>query len=398
MNSKQTLALTGAGMTQASVRSSNLALVLRTIIDSGAPLSRADIAARLGMTRSTVSRLVDDLVAGQVVAEGETVSGARGRPAVPLSIRGGSVVGLGLEANVDRLVATLVDLAGNVLTTEAEQLELPELDFDDAMSRLSSLATAALKKAPDGARLVGSVLAIPGLVDRDGQTILRSPNLGWDGRSPGEAWPAEGLGTLRVANDIDCSALTVLRENPNTSFVYVTGEVGIGAAVSLDGELMLGRHGWASELGHICVDPQGDVCGCGATGCLETVAGLRHTLERAGQPDVESMVEALEAGDERAQTTVDELAAALGIALGAALNLLDISTVQLGGHLATLHPWLGDKVAKELQVRVLWAHHSGIDVVPVAEAPLRAAQGAAIAATASVVRDPASWIDPHLER
>ena len=392
------MTLTGAGMTQASVRSSNLALVLRTIIDARAPLSRADIAARLGMTRSTVSRLVDDLVLGQLVSEGETVSGARGRPAVPLSIREGSVLGLGLEANVDRLVATLVDLAGNVIATETSAIDLSGDTIDHAMGQLAELARAALDHGADDARLVGAVLAIPGLVDRDGVTILRSPNLGWDGQSPADHWPAEGLGHLRVANDIDCSALTVLREDQGTSFVYVTGEVGIGGAISLDGELMLGRHGWASELGHICVDPQGDVCGCGARGCLETVAGLRHTLERAGQPDIDALVVALKHDDERAVATVDQISAALGIALGAALNLLDISTVRLGGHLATLHPWLGERVEKELQVRVLWARHSGIDVVPVAQAPLRAAQGAGMAATRQVVRDPAAWIDRFIER
>lgn len=392
------MTLPGAGMTQASVRSSNLALVLRTIIDAGAPLSRADIASRLGMTRSTVSRLVDDLVLGQLVAEGETVSGARGRPAVPLSIREGSVVGLGLEANVDRLVATLVDLAGNVISTETHETDLTDVGIDGAMSELSDLARTALAQGPDGARLVGAVLAVPGLVDRDGVTVLRSPNLGWDGLSPADHWPTEGLGQLRVTNDIDCSALTVLREAPGTSFVYVTGEVGIGGAISLDGELMLGRHGWASELGHICVDPDGDVCGCGARGCLETIAGMRHTLERSGQPTIEALVQALEADDERAIQTMDQLAAALGIALGAALNLLDLSIVRLGGHLATLHPWLGERLAKELEVRVLWAPHSGIDVVPVAQAPLRAAQGAAMAAAAPVVRDPAAWIEPFIER
>lgn len=391
----------GAGMTQASVRSGNLALVLRTIIDEGASLSRADIAARLRMTRSTVSRLVDDLVLGQLVEEGDTVSGARGRPAVPLTVRGGTVVGLGLEANVDRLVATVVDLAGTTLATESTAVDLPELGPELALAKLTELAQVALDFLSDDVLLVGAVMAVPGLVDRDGATILRAPNLGWDGVTATRFWTMQRAGrpvSLRLANDIDCSALTVLRDAPGSSFVYVTGEVGIGAAVSIDGELMLGRHGWASELGHICVNPHGEVCGCGAVGCLETVAGLRHVLEAAGQPDIEALVEALKAGDATARDTIEQLAAALGIALGAALNLLDVSTVRLGGHLATLEPWLGETLAGELQTRVMWAPHSGIDVVPVAQAPLRAAQGAAIAASAPVVRDPAAWVDPLINR
>ncbi|NHB85022.1 MarR family transcriptional regulator [Tessaracoccus sp. HDW20] len=79
----------GSGrMTQSSVRAANLALVLSRIPGGTGTISRADIAAEVGMTRSTVSRLVDDLITGRLVHEGETTPGARGRPAVPLSLQG----------------------------------------------------------------------------------------------------------------------------------------------------------------------------------------------------------------------------------------------------------------------------------------------------------------------
>ncbi|MDO5675873.1 MAG: ROK family transcriptional regulator [Propionibacteriaceae bacterium] len=388
-------------MTQASVRASNLALVFGEVIANTGAVSRADIAGRLGMTRSTVSRLVDDLILGQLVDEGEAVGGARGRPAVPLHVRSGTVLALGLEVNVERMVSTLVDLTGDTVSRHSLDLNTAELSLEDAMRHLSELAEQTLTDVPPGARLAGAMLAFPGLVDREGRKILRAPNLAWEGHEPPNYWDVSFDGEplpLVIRNDIDCSALTVLRDTPGTSFLYLTGEVGIGAAVSLDGTLLTGRHGWASEVGHICVDPQGDICGCGAVGCLETIAGLHGFLRIAGEATMDDVVAALEAKDEQALAAVQRLAEALGIAIGAALNLLDISTVRLGGHLGRLGEWLCGPLGEELVTRVLWAPHSGIDLEVIERAPLRPAMGAGLAALNHVIQDPAAWVDPIIER
>lgn len=390
-----------AGMTQSSVRSANLALVLGRVVTNSGSISRADIAAQLGMTRSTVSRLVDDLVIGELVEEGATVAGARGRPAVPLSVRGNTVISLGLEVNVERLIATVVDLRGELLAVARRDVDVVAMSPAEAMSALAELATEALKDQPGNARLAGAVLALPGLLDREGHTVLRAPNLGWEGASPAALWEFEYSGVpvpLRAANDIDCSALTVIRDDPGGSFLYLSGEVGIGSAIALDGRLLTGRHGWAAELGHVCVDPDGALCGCGATGCLETVVGARFLLAAAGQPSVDDLVAAVAADEPRAVDAVEGAARALGIALGAALNLLDVSTVRLGGHLGQLEPWLRDPLQEALATRVLWAGYSGIDIETVSEAPLRSAKGAALAAQARVLADPAEWIAPLVER
>lgn len=391
-----------SGMTQASVRARNLALVYHEVLTSNEEaVSRADIAARLGMTRSTVSRLIDDLILGDLVEEGTAVGGSRGRPAVPLRAQPGSVFALGLEVNVERMVAALVDLTGKVRACHHLDAAVDELPLDEAMSHLSSLARQTLGAVPDGARVAGALLAVPGLIDREGQQVLRAPNLGWEGAEPADLWDVEFDGTplpLQIRNDIECSALTILREAPGSSFIYVTGEVGIGAAVSLDGELLAGRHGWASELGHICVDPDGGACGCGARGCLETVAGAHAFIRSAGQQNIDGVVAALEAGDRTAQAAVESMAVALGIALGAALNLLDIGTVRMGGHLGRVGQWLREPLQRELTTRVLWAPHSGIELELVDHAPLRASAGAGLAALQRVTSNPAAWIDPILNR
>ena len=109
------MSATGSPVRQSSVRAHNLALVLRTVANSADPISRASVAAATGLTRATVSALVDDLVTGALLTEHDPAPriGA-GRPAVGLAVAPDGPAGLGLEINVDYRGACVVDLAGTV--------------------------------------------------------------------------------------------------------------------------------------------------------------------------------------------------------------------------------------------------------------------------------------------
>ena len=325
------------------------------------------------MTRSTVSRLVDELLQGGLLEELDPHEGRRGRPAVPLTPARSGLVAIGLEANVERMVATAVSVSGDVLAQDTREVDVAAMNPAEALASLGALAEGVAGSLPDGARIVGMHLAVPGLVDRHGEVILRAPNLGWDGVRPADHL-AGVIGDLpfRVGNDIDSSALTVLREHADaSSFLYITGEVGIGSAVALRGQLTVGVSGWASELGHVCVDPGGQPCGCGSEGCLETVVGRRAMLGAAGAGTVEELRALLESGDAGAAAVVERAAGALGIAIGAALNLLDVEWVILGGHLAEVEPWLRDPLLADLQRRVLGPCTPGSRAPPSPRRPAR---------------------------
>ncbi len=390
------------GSTPSSVRVSNLALILREVLRSPTPVSRADVASALGLTRSTVSRLVDELVSGRFLTEGTPVSGPRGRPGVPLTAAPDALMSLGLEVNADRLTAMVVDLTGAVVRSTTVQVDVIAAGPAAALGSLAQKALALIENLPEGARIVGAHLAIPALLDRTGTTVVRAPNLGWDGVQPADHLAALLRGRawgFRASNDVDCSALTLLPEysreaGERGSFIYVTGEVGIGSSVIIDGRQLSGRHGWASELGHVCVISDGGrTCGCGATGCLETVVGLRGLLETANATSIDELITMLGSGDEHALSTVSAAARALGRALGAALNLLDLEQVVLGGHLGTLAQWLLPDLKDELAIRVMWSPHEQIDIATVGWDPTRTALGAAFAAMAPLVANPAAWLD-----
>jgi predicted NBD/HSP70 family sugar kinase len=351
------------------VRAHNLALVLRTVANRADQPSRAAIATFTGLTRATVSALVDDLIAGGLLVELDPPprTGA-GRPAAGLALSPDGPAGLGLEINVDYLAACVVDLAGNV-RHRAVRASSPTVALADLGALAGEVAAAA---ASDGLTPAGAALAVPGLVTPEG--IVRvAPNLGWqDVDVPALLGATPELAGLPISvdNEANLAALGELREGGDEpTFLYVSGEIGIGAGIVLDGALYRGVRGWSGEIGHVTVYPDGRTCRCGANGCLEQYAGQQQV---ADDPEL--------------------AASALGIALSAVVNLLDIGVVVLGGAYAPVFDRLREGIEAELRRRVLTAGLSPVVLRPAVLGSDAAMRGAADTVVRTVRENPAAWL------
>jgi predicted NBD/HSP70 family sugar kinase len=320
---------------QVSLREHNLALVLAEVADHG-PISRARIAAATGLTKATVSSLVDSLVGAGLVTELDRtpVAGAIGRPASPLALAPPGPVGVGLEINVDYLATCTVDLSGTV-----RRRSVTAQDFRGRPAgEVLDLAAAAVTEAMDDARgagadVAGLAVAVPGLVETREPVLRVAPNLGWrdvavldqlrarirPGDRPGDRpcdrpcdrfgdrlgdrpcdrfgdRPGDRLGDrlgdvpMRLDNEANLGALGELwcgghrdaAGAPLRSFVHVSGEIGIGAGLVVHGQVFRGVRGFSGEIGHLPVVGGGPVCRCGSVGCLEQVAGQDAILRAAG--------------------------------------------------------------------------------------------------------------------
>jgi predicted NBD/HSP70 family sugar kinase len=363
-----------APVRQAGVRAHNLALVLQTVAESPDPISRASVASATGLTRATVSALVDDLVTGGLLTEHAPAPRAgAGRPAIGLALAPDGPAGLGLEINVDYLAACVVDLTGAVrhrLITRADQRPAGAAASLAGLSRLAGEARA--RAEADGLSIAGAALAVPGLVAADG-LVRVAPNLGWtEVDVPARLRATDALADLPITvdNEANLAAMSELRAagGGRPSFVYVSGEIGIGAGIVLDGELYRGRHGWSGEIGHLTVYPDGRPCRCGSRGCLEQYAGQEAIGDRGG------------AG------------AALGIALSGVVNLLDVDTLVLGGIYAPLTAELAPAIEAELRRRVLTADLAPPELRAAALGPDAAMRGAAELVIRSVQDDPAAYL------
>jgi predicted NBD/HSP70 family sugar kinase len=385
---------------QGSLREHNLALVLRHVAASPRPVSRAWIARATGLTRATVSALVDDLIGGRLLTEVEPAPRAgAGRPANGLTLAIDGPAGLGLEVNVDYLAACVVDLSGDVRLRLTQPGDQRPRTPDEVFADLAGLAAKARDGAvADGLRLAGAAVAVPGLVDPEGVVRL-APNLGWrDVPVPAALALLDNLADfavpLRVDNEANLAALGELHAAPpgRPSFVYVSGEIGIGAGIVLDGALFRGARGWSGELGHMTVDRNGPPCHCGSRGCLERYAGQEVLLAATADGDADRLAELAAAGDRGTLRALTGAATALGVTLAGVVNLLDVDTVVLGGVYAPLAPWLGPTVQKELRGRVLTAQWSPVTVRPSVLGGGAAVVGAAGSVVRSVLDQPTRWL------
>ncbi|MGN9790077.1 ROK family protein [Streptomyces sp. OZ13] len=391
-----------------TVRRHNLSLVLRTVRDQ-VEATRAGVAARVGLTRAAVSSLVEQLIENGFLSEsGKTFSGQAGRPGTVLKVARTGLAGIGVEINVDYVAVCVVDLAGTDRVRLVEHLDNRGAAPAEVFGRAARIAARALASATEQElRPVGAELALPGLIS--GGSVLQAPNLGW-ASVPAETPFAEALAALRPGlpalpvrseNEANLAALAELwfgGLGDVRSFLYLTGEIGVGGALVLDGELLRGANGFAGEIGHVSVSDDGPLCRCGSRGCLEQYAGQAALLraagldERAGAAGMAELEHRARAGDDAALAALSGAGRALGRALSGAVNLFDPDAVVLGGVYRPLMPWLGPPTGAELGARVVSGLWSPTSARLRASSPAAdAARGAAALVVQDVLADPVAY-------
>lgn len=391
-----------SGATNQNLRAHNLSLALRHILANPGAINRAGIAAQTGISRATMSRLVDELIATGLVEESDDKlsTGGRGRPTSVLSPASGTVIALGLQVNISVLGAYLVDLSGNVLARETLEGDFSGSDPQATLRKLARMGRRVLREGrEEGTAFLGSALALPGLVS--GDTLVTAPNLRWKNIPFDKlTHPLHDLHVTLIANEADLAAFAVAHPRPGVpegpaSFIYVSGEVGIGGGLVINHQPLSGAHGWSGEIGHICVEPQGNVCSCGARGCLETIAGLKALCRAAGLEDESSARELtqLAGHSAQAQDALANAGHALGQALAGVVNTVDISQVYLGGLVAETAPYLLPTLHEELETRVLQApwYAPAIDILPSSED--LSLRGGAFQILERILDDPIHWKD-----
>ncbi|GAA4989566.1 ROK family transcriptional regulator [Yinghuangia aomiensis] len=349
-----------------TMRDRNLALVLGEIARHQ-PVTRARLAELTGLTKTTVAAQVGVLTRLQLVeGAGPVREGGRGRPGAPLSLASGPVAGLGLEVNGHYLAACVLDMNGVVRGRAHIARNSRDRPVGETLDALVRMARRVIEEAAEaGFTVMGTTVAVPGVVDRAAGTV-NAPNIGWQAVTVeallADSLPPQPIG-VRVENEANLGALGELwygAGRGSGSYVYVSGEAGIGAGLVVDGELFRGAHGAAGEIGHVVVDPSGPSCACGGRGCVEQVAGLDAVLRAAAIESVDAggaghlpdataeLLRRLETGDALAAAAVEAAGSGMAVALIAAVNLLDPDTVVLGGLHALLAPWMAPHIESAL--------------------------------------------------
>ena len=388
------------GQRSETVHRANLSAIVRRLHEQG-PRSRSELVAATGLTRSAIRALVGELAAAGLAAEQDAIRlGTPGRPSPIVELVPTSAVVLTLEILVDSIAAAIVGLGGETLAHVRLERPRREHSVDEVVADLARLADEL--RAQGDWPIVGIGVAVAGIVRRSDGLVSMAPNLGWIDVPLG-ARLARALSVavpISVLNDADAG---VLGEHLRGAAVgvdnvlYVSGEVGIGGGLIVDGRLLTGASGFAGEIGHVTVNPGGTPCRCGSTGCLETEIGERVLLIRAGhaadegRAGIDAVLGEAGRGGQLALAALEHVGRWMGIGLGGVVNVINPRVVILGGPNARLLPFIQAPLMAELERHSLAASRSDLAVVPAAlgaDAPLL---GAAEMAFDALLSDPAAF-------
>jgi predicted NBD/HSP70 family sugar kinase/biotin operon repressor len=311
--------------------------------------SQADIVRETGLSRTTVSSLVADLLGEGVVVERadagrQAPSPGGGRPPTLLSLEPSSGGFVGIDFGREVVRVAVANRAGELLLdARGDRLEVAH-EAQHALAAAVEMTSALLEETglrPD--RVIGAGVAVSAPVRSDAPGFVSGVIFpAWAEINAGEIL-AERLGVpVQIGNDANLGALaeaTFGSGRGRRNIVYVMLSEGIGGGVIIDGRIYTGQTGAAGELGHIVVNPDGQVCRCGNRGCLATVAGgaaLTAALRQSHGPDItlDELIALAHDGDSGAGRLIADAGQAVGRVLASMCSLLDPELVIIGGELA----------------------------------------------------------------
>jgi predicted NBD/HSP70 family sugar kinase len=344
--------------TMRETREHNERLVLATIYDAGR-ISRADVARLTGLTRTTVSDVMDGLLESGLCREVGRGPSTGGKAPILIEVPETARLLVGVDLGDRLFTAATVDLRGEII----DRVDMPSEDEDGQVALdLALKLIDEVLHGPAAGPILGIGIGAPGLVDTRTGTVIQAVKRDWR-QLPLGAIVAQRFGLpVHVANDSQAAGLAehVFGTVRGPNLITVKVGQGIGAGLVLNGELFEGDGWGAGEIGHTVLDPKGELCRCGRRGCLETVASSRAVLARLasiyGRPvSLEEALRESKSADSPVRGVVVEAGCQLGAALAGLVGTLHVRRIVLAGTMAAFgDPWL-DAVANSVADHALAA-------------------------------------------
>jgi predicted NBD/HSP70 family sugar kinase len=338
-----------------TIRDINRQIILNYIREEG-PISRAEIARRTALQRSTVSLIVEELIKIGLVDEvyGES---SGGRPPQLLSLRATHAIAVGVDLGKKRTIVATTDLAGRIL----EKKEFPtDRDSGKTIDQIIDAIVYFINK--NGGSIEGIGVSVPAMVESETGTVLTIPYLNWKMPNIAEKIKAITGLPVKIDNDANLAALAELWfGRPEISdvrdFILVLIENGIGTGVVFDGQIYRGKDGIAGEFGHMTIGENAPVaCAAGSKNCWEAFASERSALARYGNliadPDIRSkmsfsdLVDLALEGDEKAQTALKQTAHYIGVGISNLVQGLSPEVTVVSGTIVRAWNLVAEEILK----------------------------------------------------
>ncbi|MDB4950687.1 MAG: hypothetical protein JWM27_3336 [Gemmatimonadetes bacterium] len=381
--------------------------IVLNLVREQQPISRADLARRMGVARGMVTPLVNELLEEGLIYEGSTGNPPRGRKPALLHVRAHDRLALAVDVRFSQTHVMLCDFSGRMIALERFATPL----VPDALVAEIALRIRRMLGDHRGAgECRGIGLVVPGMVDRRTGRLVHAPTLGWRDVDLGGALAAELEMEVHTERDAIACALAQMWLGPKQgsaqdSFVYLTVSDGVGAGVVVNGAVVRGHRDAAGEFGHIPLALDGPLCSCGAHGCLEaytsttaTVARYlgRELVSRQSYADVretgltvDDIVSRARSGDAAALAAVEASGRYLAVGIVAIVNALNPARIIVGGELVAAWDLISPLVHEVMEQRALTAGAAATPVIPELADEQTRLRGAAALVVAPVYAAPA---------
>lgn len=384
----------------------------KNILDSIEELNdptRAIIAKELGLSRTTVSNVVNSLIENGIVEETETTKALRGRPGFKLKFTDNKWFALGAAFSSDAWSYVLVRLDGTIVdkyTTPSVTNYTPEGLLSTLIAGLRFMIT----RAP-GWILPAIGLGLPGIIDSERGCIIRANDLGWHNEINVSKIVEKELGYKAYCiNRYTTSGVAEYRyanAEKEKNMIYIGIGSGIRSAIFVNGSLLTGTTYTAGRIAHLVIDPNGPLCDCGKRGCLLSLANDKALRQNALQiraldkysksilatlPEEAitsaSIVELADDGDECACATIDSIVQPLAKGLSILADIINPRKIVIGGPVGYNCKYLVNEIKKEYEILASNEPNQGLKI----EQGKLKETGAALGAATLVLQNKAELI------
>jgi predicted NBD/HSP70 family sugar kinase len=339
--------------------------------------SRAEIARRTGLSRSTISSIVTDLRRSGVVVDyhgsSPTAPSGSGRPPSLITLDRSAGAAVGIDFGKRHLLVAVSDLSHEILAEATREMK-GDYSAEEGIRAAGQLVGKVLEKAGvDPSRVLGVGMGVPGPIHRPTGTVGSSSILpGWVGIPAAEEMARRLSLPVHVENDANLGALSEFvwgAGRGSSSLAYLKLATGIGAGLVIDGQLFSGAGGTAGEIGHTTIDETGDICRCGNRGCLETmasapaIAGLvGRSLDQELEP--EEVLARAAAGDPVASRALADAGRHVGVAVANLCNLVNPERIVVGGSMGSAGELLLEPLRDSVRLRAIATAAEDVEIVP----------------------------------
>jgi predicted NBD/HSP70 family sugar kinase len=338
------------------MRANNKRHIFETVRNHG-PLSKKEIAMRLGLSITSVTTFINELLAEAIIVSGGSAKSTGGRKSELFQSNPDAFYVAGVDIQVDRLVMLLLNSNGAIL--HKDELYLSQTDEWSVANRLTAALEELRQKAGiSAAKLVGLGVGVPGIVNQVTGRIDFAPNLGW--KNVDLAALLTGQPPLVIENEANAAVIGEAHCGAAQGIgnvIYVSVGVGLGTGLILNHQLFHGPNRLAGEFGHMTIERNGPPCRCGNRGCWEVYASNEAALQRyqaysRRKPEnYEQLLSLFQAGDPAAIKAVNETIPYLSLGLTNLINGLNPEMIVLGGSITQLKQLIYTDLLRNVKAR-----------------------------------------------